>query len=156
MNEIKMNKTAILFFFILLPISVFAQKKTPPACVDFLTKWKMNNPKIVYKDCTAEPDTKEQPKLFATYEVAGKDAKIVEKYLTKKFGMKNLVFECCGWAPRATSKERAPLNNLGKGPFKDKQYINPFLIYLTSGETTEKDWKKIKFQVKVETNYTEI
>lgn len=155
--------TFFILFFSISCSSMKTQNLKPvkavsntPECVDFLSKWKLNHNKITYSGCMVEPESKIQPKLMATYEVTGKDAKAVEKYLVERFGMKKLVFVCCGWSPKAKNSSGIPLDYLGQGTYTDSQFINPFTISLSSGETTEKNWNKIKFKVTVETNYTEI
>jgi hypothetical protein len=125
-------------------------------CADFLQRWGLSHSKIKYISCVVESENKMQPKIIATYDVIGKDAKEVENYLNQNFKMEKLVFECCGWAPQAKDKTMAPLNNLGRGTYSDAKYVNPFIVFLSSGETIEKDWRKIKFKVIVETNFTEI
>ncbi|MCT4640831.1 MAG: DUF4952 domain-containing protein [Bacteriovoracaceae bacterium] len=125
-------------------------------CTNFLAKWGLDHPKIKYQNCITEPRSKIQPKVIATYDVAGNNAKDIETYLRIKFRMEELVFTCCGWGPRAKDSNGLPKSYLGKGIYNDPQYINPFTISLTSEETTEKNWKKVNFKVIIETNYTEI
>jgi Domian of unknown function (DUF4952) len=69
--------------------------------------------------------------LVVRYAVKGVDAAKVEKMLRQRFGMGKLHFVCCGWETR--SKE---------GHYRDHAGYN-YDISMYSGETLEKDWRKI-------------
>lgn len=89
----------------------------------------------------SEPSAEPSQKLCeSVYKVPGRFARIAESVLIKKYGMGNLVFECCGWFPK----------NGKEGTFKRPHYIADgsyasYTISMSSGETLEKNWNKIDY-----------
>ncbi len=82
--------------------------------------------------------------LETSYQVPGKDAGEVEKFLQQKFKMSKLRFLCCGWEPIEVIKNE---NYPGYGGYRDSLGYN-YQIRMFSGETLinqRQDWKSIPF-----------
>jgi hypothetical protein len=76
--------------------------------------------------------------LRARYQVRGSDAASVEEYLVRLAGIQPLRFHCCGW-------------EAGGGPGGFDIRGNVYTVWMTSGETLEKEWGLIPwFYVDVE------
>ncbi len=127
--------TPRLMLLMILFVSACATPKPDNGCKDFLQEMGKKPAGLVFEGCA--PGNKHQLKaLVATYSVEGSKAKDVEQSFIAHFKLDPLKFACCGWDGRPTSF---------KGPNGDE-----YDLQMHSGETLEKDWKKIKtFQVVV-------
>ncbi|WP_310418099.1 DUF4952 domain-containing protein [Chamaesiphon sp. OTE_8_metabat_110] len=110
------------------------------AC-DFFKQWRAQLPKSTLNDCELKHGQLDL--LIATYTVKGKDATIVEKLLQQRFQMGKLRFICCGWE----NPEQ---------PGRYRRDGDSYQISMFSGETLEKDWRKIdRFYITVTKYLTE-
>ena len=97
---------------------------------DFLSQWQIKPKELKLASCDLEHS--QMDLLIANYTVKGTDAAIVEKFLQARFKMGKLRFICCGWEPAGKN-----------GFYKDKDNYS-YAISMSSGETIERDWHKIK------------
>jgi hypothetical protein len=82
-----MNYLFLLFAF-------FAYRNTPLESVDLLEKYADKPANLTFVACKAGTG---QTVLEAEYMVLGKDAKAVEDFLVKQYGLGEMTFTCCGW-----------------------------------------------------------
>ncbi|MDX1958995.1 MAG: DUF4952 domain-containing protein [Leptospiraceae bacterium] len=120
--------------------------KEPNSCDVFINKlgykfqelFTISLNELDFMSCTKTKDAQLQV-LRTTYLVKGRNAKLVENYLEKKYSMGKLRFLCCGW------------ENWESEGAKDGQYIDiakyKHSVSMYSKETLEKNWEKIQFYV---------
>jgi hypothetical protein len=118
------------------------------ACGDFAAEWNKKPPQLAFTGCQLEPyDRDAAPK--ARYNLAGKDALLVEQFLQREFGMAPLRFICCGWEP-VIAKGEARLLKLGS--YRDDRGTS-YQIAMYSGETliaNRQQWSAIEtFHVEI-------
>ena len=67
-----------------------------PTCIDYLQELNLKPTNLKYQNCKK---VEEPPAVLlkASYIVSGKQAKTIEDFLHKEFGLKRLRFACCGW-----------------------------------------------------------
>jgi hypothetical protein len=106
---------------------------------DFLSQWQLKPKELQLASCDLEH--RQMDMLIANYTVKGTDAAIVEKFLRARFKMGKLRFVCCGWEPAGKN-----------GVYQDKDNYS-YAISMSSGETIEKDWHKIRQFYVVITKY---
>jgi hypothetical protein len=97
---------------------------------DFLSQWQIKPKELKLASCDLKHS--QMDLLIANYTLKGTNAAIVEKFLRGKFRMGKLRYVCCGW-------ETADKN----GVYQDKDNYS-YAIAMSSGETIERDWPKIK------------
>jgi hypothetical protein len=97
---------------------------------DFLSQWQIKPKELKLASC--DLTHREMDILVANYTVKGTEAAIIEKFLQARFQMGKLRYICCGW-------ETADKN----GVYQDKNNYS-YAISMSSGETLERDWHKIK------------
>lgn len=86
-----------------------------------------------------EPAHPFQKLCESTYKIPGKYARATEAMLIRKYGMGKLVFECCGWSPaRWKTGSFRRTHRMADGAY------GAYQIYMSSGETVEKQWDKIE------------
>ncbi len=106
---------------------------------NFLSQWQIKPQELELASCDLEH--KQMDMLIANYTVKGTDAAIAEKFLQARFQMGKLRYICCGW-------ETAGKN----GVYRDKDNYS-YEISMSSGETIERDWPKIRQFYVVITKY---
>jgi hypothetical protein len=114
-------------------------KGIDPSTCDFLSQWNIKPKELKLASCDLKHG--QMDLLIATYTVEGTDAAIVEKFLQARFQMGKLRYVCCGW------------ENVGKnGAYRDRDKYS-YVIDMSSGETIERDWPKIRQFYVVITKY---
>lgn len=65
-------------------------------CTDFLQELNLKPAHLSFQDCKK---VEEAPAVLlkSSYVVSGENAKAIEDFLHKEFGLKRLRFACCGW-----------------------------------------------------------
>ena len=86
----------LLFLWILTPINAIAETSD---CIDFLKELNLKPKELTFQNCK-KVDHPPAVVLEATYTVSGKQAKTVEEFLHKEFGLEKLRFVCCGFETR--------------------------------------------------------
>ncbi len=108
---------------------------------DFFNQWRFPLHKLTLADCELRHG--QMDLLVTTYTVKGSDAAEIEKLLQKRFQMGKMRFICCGWE-----------NPAQHGRYRWDSYT--YEIAMSSGETIERDWRKIdRFYITVTKYLTE-
>ena len=92
-----MIKNKIPYFAICTLLMFFKSASADtPTGTDFLQQLNLKPAELIFQSCKEETQTP-AVLLMSEYNVSGTNAKKVETYLIKHFGLKKLRFACCGW-----------------------------------------------------------
>jgi hypothetical protein len=112
----------------------------PTQCSDLLADLGKKPQTIDFVGCPIEPQN-QYKSVTALYTLPGTRAKAAELFLRQKFKMGKLRFICCYWGNRTSYKDPVGYN---------------YEISMVSGETVEKNWRKIPaFEVRVKKYVTD-